>query len=170
MSGRVDLSLILAMDDNRVIGHAGTIPWHHREDMRHFRRMTLRHAVIMGRGTYESMGRPLPKRRNIVISRRPGLTLEGCEVCASLDEAIAAARTTDPEPFVIGGAQIYAQALPLATRIYITEIPGEHPGDTFFPELEPDAWDEVERRTEGELVFVILVRRDGTAAQARTAT
>ena len=158
MTPRPALALIVAMDAKRVIGHAGTIPWHHREDMRHFRRTTLGHAVIMGRGTYASMGKALTKRRNIVVSRQPGLELPGCEVARSVRQAIDMARQDDDQPLVIGGAQIYAEALPDVTRIYLTEIPGEHPGDTFFPELDPASWRETERRAQDELVFITLER------------
>src|SRR5690242_9113295 len=98
------LALIVALSmPGRVIGRGGVLPWHFPEDLRFFRRMTTGHAVIMGRKTYESVGRPLPNRRCIVVSRSPGLVLEGCEVVSTLEAAIALARTTDPEPFVIGG-------------------------------------------------------------------
>lgn len=146
------VSLIAAMSRNRVIGKGGTLPWNVPEDMKFFMRTTLGHAVIMGRKTYDSMGKPLPRRRNIVVTRSPDFRAEGTEVARTVEEAIALAKTTDPEPFVIGGAEIYRAALPHAQRMYITYIPMVvEGGDTFFPEL-PAEWREVARRvgeTEG---------------------
>jgi dihydrofolate reductase len=112
----------------------------------------------MGRATYDSIGRPLPKRRNIVVSRQPGLRIEGCEVAGSVDEAIALARQTDREPFILGGAQIYAAALPRATRLELTWLHQEHAGDTRFPEIDPAQWKETARRESEELTFVTLER------------
>lgn len=154
------LSLIVAMDGARVIGADNGIPWHHREDMRHFRRTTLGHAVIMGRATFESIGKPLAKRRNIVVTRNRALSIDGCEVVHSLAEAVALAREGDAEPFVIGGAQLFREALPKVTRIYLTTVPGEHEGDTFFPALDPTEWRPLERtETEEGLVFTTLERK-----------
>jgi dihydrofolate reductase len=153
------LAMIAALAKNRVIGRAGTIPWHHSEDLKHFRRTTLGHALIMGRATYDSIGRPLPGRRTIVISRDRALRIAGCEVVGSLADAIALARQSDPEPFIAGGGQIYAEALPLATTLYLTYLDAEHEGDVSFPELDATEWSEVER-TRGEgLAWVTLVRR-----------
>jgi dihydrofolate reductase len=134
------LALVCAMASNRVIGAGNRIPWDVPEDRKHFVEVTRGHSVIMGRATWDSIGKPLPKRRNIVISRRPGLQLTGAEVVPSLAAAIELARREDPEPRVIGGAQIYAEALPLATRIYLSVLDAAHTGDTYFPELAPDAW------------------------------
>lgn len=158
------LGLIVAIGPGGVIGRGGDLPWHVPEDLAHFRRVTTGHAIIMGRKTHESIGRPLPKRRNIVVSRQSGLRLEGCDVAGSLDEAIRLAHEGgDPEPLVIGGARLYAEALPRATRLYITEIDRDVPeGDTFFPELDRGRFREVERRpgrSEG-VTFVTLERRD----------
>ncbi len=155
------LALIVAMSvPGRVIGRGGTLPWHFPEDMRFFRRTTTGHSVVMGRKTYESVGKPLPNRRCIVVSRSPGLVLEGCEVTPTLEEALDLARTTDPEPMVIGGGEIYRAALPLATRIYLTEVARDVSGDAFFPELDANVWREVERRPgeAPELRFVTLER------------
>lgn len=148
------------MDARRVIGFRGDIPWHYRQDMRHFSRITRGHAVIMGRATYDSMGKPLPKRRNIVVTRNRTLSLPGCDICHGLEEAIALARQHDPLPFVIGGTRLYRDALPLASHLYLTLVPGEHEGDTFFPDFDAAAFEEVERR-EGEegLVWRTLLRR-----------
>jgi len=149
------VSLISAMAKDRVIGKGGTLPWNVPEDMKFFMRSTLNHAVIMGRKTYDSMGKPLPRRRNIVVTRRADFHAEGTEVAKTVEEAIALAKTSDPDPFVIGGSEIYALAMPLAQRMYITYIPMTvDGGDTFFPDFKvgADAWREVERRkgeTEG---------------------
>lgn len=153
------VSLISAMAKDRVIGKGGGLPWNVPEDMKFFMRTTLGHAVIMGRKTYDSMGKPLPRRRNIVVTRSPDFRAEGTETARTVAEAIALARTTDPEPFVIGGAEIYRAALPLAQRVYLTYIAlAVDGGDTFFPDLplatpaNPSGWREVARRrgeTEG---------------------
>jgi dihydrofolate reductase len=146
------------MARNRVIGRGSEIPWRLPEDLKHFRAVTLGHAVIMGRATFDSMGKALPGRRNIVITRNRGLLIEGVEVVGSLLDAIALARTTDAEPRVIGGGQVYAEALPLATRLYLTEVDAEPEGDVFFPELDRSAWREVERRAGDRAVYVTLDR------------
>lgn len=157
------LALIVAVGRGGLIGdskgHFG-LPWHLPEDLRRFRALTTGHAVIMGRRTHELIGRPLPKRRNLVLSRRPELELLGCEVVGSLDDALTRV-TDDPMPFVIGGAQLYASALPKVTHVFLTEVDREAEGDTFFPPLDPADFVEVTREpaeTEG-VTFVDLVRR-----------
>ena len=141
------LSAIWAMTRNRVIGRGGDLPWRLPDDQRFFRRTTLGKPIIMGRKTFDEIGRPLPKRRNIVLSRR-GLDVEGAEVVADLDSALALARNDAPdEAFIIGGAQIYALALPMLDRLYMTLIDTELEGDTWFPEFDLADWREV-RRTE----------------------
>jgi dihydrofolate reductase len=125
------LAFVLAVADNGVIGKDGKVPWRIPEDLAHFKKMTLGHAIIMGRGTWDEVGKPLPGRRNIVVSRTVS-ALPGAEVTSSLEQAIALARETDDEPRVIGGAQIYRAALPFATRIYLTEVHRSPDGDTFF--------------------------------------
>ena len=159
MSGRVlaPLVLVVAAARNRVIGNGGRLPWHEPEDLKHFRAVTTGHAIIMGRKTWDSLGRPLPNRRNIVVSRNADCTRLGAEVFTTLDAAIAAARAGDPEPRVIGGGELYRLALPRATRIHYTEIQIEVEGDTTFPELGPE-WRESERRESGQLVFRTLDR------------
>jgi dihydrofolate reductase len=155
------VSLIAAMSvPGRVIGKDGKLPWHLPEDLAFFKRMTVGHAIIMGRKTWDEIGRPLPKRRNIVVTRQPALVLEGAEIASSIDGALAMARTTDEEPFVIGGTEIFRSALPWASRIYLTEILRDVEGDAYFPELG-DAWEETERRA-GEtpgVMFVVLDRK-----------
>lgn len=153
------LSLIAAMSKNRVIGNHGDLPWHEPEDLAHFKRTTSGHAVIMGRKTAESLKfRPLPKRRNLVVTRQVGLLLPGFEVFTDLDAAIAAARTTDPVPFLIGGGELYALALPQITTMYLTVIDRDVIGDAFFPDFNENAWQESERRVSGSLIFRTLTR------------
>jgi dihydrofolate reductase len=139
------LALIVAVARNGVIGRDGTLPWHLPEDLKHFKRTTNGHAIIMGRKTHESIGRPLPGRRNVVVTRG-GARFEGCETASSLEDAIVLARQTDDCPFVIGGASLYEGALPFATEVYLTEIDEDVEGDTRF-ELSLDEFDEVERRS-----------------------
>jgi dihydrofolate reductase len=150
-------SLIVARARNGAIGLANAMPWHLPADLAHFKRTTLGHPVIMGRRTWESIGRALPGRRNIVVSRTPGFRAEGAEVVASLAEAWRAAAGAD-EAFVIGGARLYAEALPEADRIYLTEVAGEPEADTYFPELEPGDWRETllaEQPADGRNAFAL---------------
>lgn len=133
------IALVVAWaGEDRVIGRDGGLPWHLPSDMKHFRELTTGGTVVMGRRTWESIPekfRPLPQRRNIVLSS--GASLEGAEVYGSLESALAAAGT---DAFVIGGGTTYAETLPLADRVYATEIAGAVQGDTFFPALDPDEW------------------------------
>ena len=153
------LVLVVAFAKNRVIGAANGIPWDLPEDRKHFVAVTRGHSVIMGRATWDSIGKPLPKRRNIVVSRNPALALEGADVVGSLQAAIALARQAgDDAPRIIGGAQLYAQALPLATRLYLTELPIAYDGDTLFPELDPRDWHCSEERHTSEAVYRTLDR------------
>lgn len=133
------INIIVAVAKNGVIGDKNSLLWHIREDMVHFRTLTSGHPVIMGRKTYDSIGRPLPKRTNVVITRDTELQIEGCTMAHSLEETIA---LFDPqeEIFIIGGAQIYAQALPLAHRIYLTVVERDYQGDTSFPEIDYSVW------------------------------
>ncbi len=157
MADGESLTLVAAASRNRVIGKDGQLPWHEPEDLKYFRTVTTGHAIIMGRKTWDALGKPLPKRRNIVVTRQAGLTIPGAEVFASLADAIAAARTTDREPQVIGGGQLYALALPLATRVLLTEVQREVDGDAWFPELGPE-WRETSRRESGALAFLVYER------------
>lgn len=133
--------LVAAVASNRVIGVDGKLPWHLPEDLKHFKALTLGHPVIMGRRTWESIGRALPGRRNIVVSRTPGFHPPGAEVVASLAEAWRAVAGAD-EAFVVGGARLYAEALPEADRIYLTDVVGEVEAETFFPDFAPQDWRE----------------------------
>ena len=138
------LVIIAAASRNGVIGQDNRMPWHLPADLLHFRALTEGHSVIMGRRTFESMGRPLPKRQNIVITRNPALTLPGCTMAGSLADALA--RCTLPEPvFCIGGAEIYRLALPFADEIRLTEIDADVSGDTLLPAISPAAWREAQR-------------------------
>lgn len=153
------LAVIVAMAANRVIGKEGTLPWHLPEDLKHFKRVTTGHAVIMGRRTYESIGHPLPKRRNIVVTRNESAAFSGCETASSLDEAIEMARATDDCPFVIGGASLYEDALPRATELHITAIDREVEGDTYFPAQELSDFELIESRTGDTAGVTFLVYR-----------
>ena len=144
------LSIIVAMAQNRAIGRDNQLLWHISADLRRFKAITTGHAVIMGRRTFQSIGRPLPNRHNIVVSRNPSLVAEGCTVVHSLTAALALCPPAD-EAFVIGGGQIYAQALPLAQRMYITLVHSDMEADTFFPEFDPAQWRTVAQRSGGEV-------------------
>jgi dihydrofolate reductase len=154
---REPLALVVAIADNGVIGLDGDLPWHLPEDLRHFRRTTLDHAIIMGRRTWESLPGPLSRRRHIVVTRA-ALDHPGIEVARSVEAAIALARQTDPEPRIVGGAGIYAAALPLATRIFLTEVHAQPDGDTHFPAFDRGAWRETERVDAEGCSFVTLER------------
>ena len=161
MSALLPLAMILAMSRNRCIGRHGTLPWHFPEDLKYFRRMTTGHAIIMGRKTYDSIGRPLPNRRNIVVSRQPGLTIAGCETAPDLSTGIAMARAGgEPEPRIIGGASICIEALPWTTKLFLTDILDDVEGDTFFPALNAADWREIERHPgeDPKLIFRVLER------------
>ena len=135
------VSLIAAVAANRVIGRNGKLPWRLPDDMRRFARITAGHAVVMGRATFESLRRPLPGRRNIVLTRSHSLALDGCDVAHGVEEALTAATSpSSEEVFVIGGEQIYQLFLPLARRLYITWIDIDVPGDTLFPEVRWTEW------------------------------
>lgn len=154
------LALVVAVADGGVIGVAGGLPWRIPEDLRHFKNVTMGHAIIMGRKTFESIGRALPGRRNIVVSRDPALRIEGVEVAPSVEAAVSLARSTDDEPRIIGGSSIYEAALPLATKIFLTEVHRKVDGDTFFPSFDRGAFRETDRRAGEEegVEFVTLER------------
>lgn len=154
------LVIVAAQASNRVIGRANAIPWRLDEDMKHFRALTITHAIIMGRATYESLGKPLPKRRNIVITRDTSLVIPGVDLAHSLPDAIAMARTTDDEPRIIGGGQVYEEAMPLATRIHLTVLDAAHEGDTFFPNVSALEWRIADaRRGESRLATYFTLER-----------
>lgn len=145
------LALIWAMSRNRVIGRNNALPWHLSEDLKYFKRVTMGKPVIMGRKTWESIGRPLPGRTNIVITRNPDYAVpDGVRVVTSLDAAIDLAEKICliegiDEAIVMGGAEIYAQALPRADRLYLTQVHADVHGDAFFPEIDLEQWQELGR-------------------------
>jgi dihydrofolate reductase len=138
------LSIIVAMGSNRVIGNRNALPWHLPADLAHFKAITMGKPILMGRRTHESIGRPLPGRENIVITRNRDYTAAGCTVVHSLEEAVQAA-AGHHEIMIIGGAELYRQALPQVDVLYLTRVEGEFAGDAFFPELDDRQWREVER-------------------------
>jgi dihydrofolate reductase len=137
--GATRVYVVAAVSQNGVIGANGKLPWRLPEDLKHFKNLTLGHPIIMGRRTWESLGKPLPGRENIVISRKPGYQAPGAGVAASLEAAIALC-AGEPVAFVIGGAEIYAAALPLADGLMLTEIRRHYEGDTRFPEWDRKGW------------------------------
>jgi dihydrofolate reductase len=141
----VEIAIVVAMTEDRVIGCDNRLPWHLPADLRHFKQLTLGKPVLMGRKTHESIGRPLPERTNIVVTRDRTYSAPGCIVAHSLESALEAAPGC-AEVMVIGGTELYRQLLPRATRIFLTLVHAEFEGDAFFPELAAGAWREVERR------------------------
>lgn len=153
------LSLIVAHANNRVIGHNNQLPWHLPEDLKRFKSLTMRHHIMMGRKTYESLGRLLPGRTTVIVTRDPDYKVEGAKVVHSIPEALAAC-AGDNEPFLIGGAELYSQALPFVTRLYLTRVFAQVKGDAFFPELEMSDWEllsEQENTSEKGLQYSDLV-------------
>jgi dihydrofolate reductase len=170
------VSLIAALDTNGVIGYEGGVPWRLPADMRWFRQVTIGKPVIMGRRTYESIGKPLPGRHNIVVTRQPGYRASGCEVVNSPGAALRAAAAHNPvEIMVIGGATLYAALLPQASRLYLTYIDGSFPGDTYFPPVDVSEWAvEAEQshpaddRHSTPFRFVVLTRKRAAAPWPHT--
>jgi dihydrofolate reductase len=145
MKTSLPLCLIAALAQNRVIGRDNQLPWHLPADLKHFKALTLGKPIIMGRKTWDSLSRPLPGRLNLVVSRQPGLALDGAEVFASLDAALQRAEVWAREQGVdelmlIGGAQLYEQALQQADRLYLTRVELSPEGDAWFPEFDPAKW------------------------------
>ncbi|QFU02602.1 Dihydrofolate reductase [Halomonas sp. THAF5a] len=168
----IPIAMIAAMDRNRVIGVDNQLPWYLPEDLKFFKRMTQAKPLVMGRKTYQSIGRPLPGRLNIVVTRDPDFQAEGVRVCHDLAAALRLAdqqATIDgvEEIMVMGGAEIYAQALPFASRLYLTEVEIEVEGDARFPAIDPAEWEPVQRvagtPAEGQpdYQFVQYQRRQG---------
>jgi len=148
-AARPRIALIWAMARNRVIGRHNALPWRLPVDMKHFRELTTGHPVLMGRKTFESLGRPLPNRTNIIITSDRTYAAQGCLVAHSLDEAVKLAvphvPPNDPEIFVIGGEKLYTQMLPQADRLYMTRVETDAEGDAWFPEFDLETWREVQR-------------------------
>lgn len=142
----MNITLVVAIAENNAIGKNNQLLWHLPADLKHFKQITSGHTIIMGRKTYDSIGKPLPNRRNIVITRQNDLKLEGVEVVGSLNDAVALC-TTESEVFVIGGAEIYKSALPLAQKIYLTTVHQSFDADAFFPEIDREQWTETEKES-----------------------
>lgn len=157
------LSIIVAMDAQRGIGIGNTLPWRLPEDLAHFKRVTSGHPIIMGRKTFDSIGRPLPNRRNIVITRNPDWRHDGVETVGSVEAAVAL--VGEQPAYIIGGAEIYRQSLPLAQQLIVTEIKKTYQCDAFFPEFDRSQWEETARVEEASLsadlqyAFVTLRRK-----------
>lgn len=148
----IKVSMIVAMAENRVIGRNNQLPWYLPEDLKYFKSVTIGKPIVMGRKTYESIGRPLPGRTNIVVTRNPDFKAEGIKVVSSIGEAIKLAdsiATIDgsEELMVIGGAQLYADILPSVDRLYLTEVHAEVEGDAYFPEVDLTQWHEIGRES-----------------------
>lgn len=142
----MEISIIVATSKNNVIGKEGGIPWHLSSDLKRFKALTTGHPIVMGRRTFESIGRPLPGRRNIVISNSVN-AIDGCDIMKSVDELLND-NSLDGKVFIIGGGEIYKQFLPYAKKVYLTEVETEiADGDTFFPGLNPMEWIEVGRES-----------------------
>lgn len=149
-----NLSIIVAITSNGGIGKNNELLWHLKADLKHFKAITTGHTILMGRKTFESIGRPLPNRRNIVISSQNAFAIDGVEVFHSLEEALEAVKSEE-EVFIIGGGEIYRQTMPLASKLYLTVVEREYEADTFFPEIDYSQWKELssERLYEGDLKF-----------------
>lgn len=140
------ISLIVAVGRNGVIGREGALPWRLPADLKRFKALTIGHVMIMGRKTYESIGRPLPGRRSVIVSRQAGYAVPGATVATSLENAIAVAGDVS-EVFVIGGGEIYQAALPCAHRLLVTEVDASPEGDAYFPAVDTTIWSETARET-----------------------
>ncbi|XXF76784.1 dihydrofolate reductase [Myxococcaceae bacterium GXIMD 01537] len=159
------LSAIVAMASNRVIGVGNALPWRLPADLKRFKQLTMGHTLVLGRKTYESIGRPLPGRAMVVLTRQPGYAPEGVKVAHSLEEALALARG-DSEVFIAGGADLYAQTMERLDRLYLTRIERDVPGDCFFPEVDLSAWRLIEEEhhpaaTDADLPFAFLTYERG---------
>lgn len=140
----MNINLIVAIDEKNGIGKNNLLPWHLPADLKHFKTVTTGHPIIMGRKTFDSIGKVLPNRRNIVISRQSGLVIPGAELCSSLNNAIELCKDEN-DVFVIGGAQIFEQALPLANVLFLTIIHEDFDADVFFPVINMNEWTEQEK-------------------------
>jgi dihydrofolate reductase len=156
----VTVTIVAAVARNGVIGVDGGLPWHLPDDLRRFKELTLGHVLVMGRKTYESIGRPLPERTTFIVTRSPEWHpgSEEVRVAGSVGNAIEAAAAIDPEVFVVGGAQVYAAALPRADRLELTWVDAEPEGDTRFPEVDWDEWRELRREAVDGAVYATYAR------------
>ena len=155
----MSVTLLAAVGRNRVIGRDNDLPWRLPEDLAHFKAVTMGHTLVMGRRTFDSIGRPLPGRRTVVVTRQGDWAHEGVEVAHSLPEALQrAVGDGDTEVFVVGGGQVYAEALPVATRLLLTEVEQSPEGDVLFPEVDPADWSETARDQREGFAFVTYQR------------
>ncbi len=162
------LSIVVAMAHNGVIGLDGTIPWRLPGDQKRVKATTMGHVLVMGRRTFESIGRPLPGRTTVVVTSQPDWQPAEVIVARGLPEALARAREVDPEVFVFGGAGVYAEALPLADRLLVTWVDGAPAGDTFFPAVDWAGWDEVDSERFAGGAWSTYLRHDRDRAEAAT--
>jgi len=139
----VIVTIVVAISENNAIGKNNQLLWYLPADLKHFKNITTGHTVIMGRKTYDSVGKPLPNRRNIIITRQ-NITIEGCEVVKSIEDALVLS-AGEEEVFIVGGAEIYKQSIHLTNRIYLTVVHQKFDADSFFPEINYDEWRETER-------------------------
>jgi len=139
----MNINIVVAIAANNAIGKNNKLLWHLPKDLKHFKQLTTGHTVIMGRKTFDSVGKPLPNRRNIVVTRQ-NIQIEGCEVVNSLDAALESAKG-EAEVDIVGGAEIYRQAMPLTNFIYLTIVHQDFEADTFFPEIDKNQWQEIDR-------------------------
>ena len=157
------LAMIVAASENNVIGVDGDLPWHLSADLKRFKKLTMGHHMIMGRKTFDSIGRLLPGRTTVIVTRQADYTFEGAKIAHSVEQAVELA-AEDPCPFIVGGAQIYAAAMPLVNRLLLTRVHCEIEGDTFLPEIDWSAW-ELESTEKGsaevEFTFEDYVRKNG---------
>jgi dihydrofolate reductase len=163
------LTLVAAYADRRVIGHRGRIPWHLPGDFAHFKATTMGGILLMGRATYDSIGRPLPGRTTIVVTRNPDWSADGVLVAHSLDDALALADEHPGETYVVGGTQVYEQALPLATHQVLTEVHRTVDGDALYPEFDPEEWVETRRESGPDFDRVWWERRGGAHPEGSSA-
>lgn len=134
------ISLLVALDKNRLIGRNNDLPWRLPADLAYFKRVTMGHTIIMGRKTYDSIGKPLPGRHNVIMTRNKDFHVEGCTVIHTVDDILAMKESSNEELFVIGGAEIFEMVLPFTDRLYLTEIDEEFEGDTYFPTINEEEW------------------------------
>ncbi|ADU94152.1 dihydrofolate reductase [Geobacillus sp. Y412MC52] len=160
------ISHIVAMDENRVIGKDNRLPWHLPADLAYFKRVTMGHAIVMGRKTFEAIGRPLPGRDNVVVTGNRSFRPEGCLVLHSLEEVKQWIASRADEVFIIGGAELFRATMPIVDRLYVTKIFASFPGDTFYPPISDDEWEIVSYTPGGkdeknpyEHAFIIYERK-----------
>lgn len=159
------MSIIAAMAKNRVIGKDNKLPWSIPDDLKNFKKLTTGNTIIMGRKTYESIGKPLPNRNNIVVSSTMQPS-NGVQVCKNIQEALETAKSTGKEIFIIGGANIYEQTMHLADKLYITHVKKDYEGDAFFPEINQTEWQTENLEENPEFELKLYTRKNGTTQKS----